>query len=375
MATYEFTPPSFLQNVDVEKLHQQMLALLPEDIDKVEAGFPWDFTRPTAVIASELLEFFIPEVIKLMFPQWSYGEFLNYIGNAAQVVRKSAGYATATVQFTGTPGTIIPTGTVLATEASGGGSSIEYATLELCSIGVDGTVDVAVQAVEAGIEGNVNIGAITLMSSPIDGVVAVTNTEAATGGTDEEEDDDYRERIISANESIEASFVGNNSDYKRWAEEVTGIGAAVVIPEWNGPETVKIACMDSNGEIANQRLLDAVYAHIMSPDDPMERLAPPNVILTVSAPTLVEISYAFTPEISPDYELATVITAFSESLAKYYKEAADDGEVKYIQVHALLTNTPGIEDFTGLTMNGGTANVTINQDEYPHTYSIDGGEE
>lgn len=51
-----------------------------------------------------------------------------------------------------------------------------------------------------------------------------------------ETDDELRERIMEANEQMDDSYIGNESDYKRWAESVAGIGTAIVVPEWNGPE-------------------------------------------------------------------------------------------------------------------------------------------
>lgn len=38
---------------------------------------------------------------------------------------------------------------------------------------------------------------------------------------------------------MDDSYIGNESDYKRWAESVAGIGTAIVVPEWNGPEEVQ----------------------------------------------------------------------------------------------------------------------------------------
>lgn len=372
---YDFVLPDFLQDgTDVDTIHEKMMELLPDDIDKTEGGFPWDFTRPTALIAAELLQFYIPESLKLMFAQWSTGSYLDLLATPAQITRKAANYATAVLTVEGTSGTEIPAGTVFATEAAGGVSSIEFVSLEDTEIGSEGTVDVTVQASEAGTGSNVNPGTIVLMSEPINGVTSVTNAEKASGGTEEESDDDLRERILEAYANMDTSYVGNNADYKRWAEEVTGIGTAIVVPEWDGPETVKIVCLDSNGEGANQTLLTAVYNHIMQPDSPMDRLAPPNVILTVAKPTLVNIAYAFTPELETGFELETVIAAFKKSLDTYYKTCSSDGMVKYIHVHTLLEETPGIKDFNGLTMNGGTDNIDIDADEYPYTSSIDGGD-
>lgn len=370
----EFVLPEFLQTgTSAEEIHARMMDMLPDDIDKTEAGFPWDFTRPTAMIAAELLQFYLPEVIKLMFPQWSTGQYLDYLAAMAQTERKPANYATAVLKIIGEPGVTIGQGEVFATESANGVPSIEFATLESVEIGSTGKVEVTVQALTPGVDSNVNPGTIVLMSEPIKGITSVTNPERASGGTAEESDDELRERILEANAQMDVSYVGNNADYKRWAEEVPGIGTAIVVPEWNGPETVKIVCLDANGEAANQTLLTAVYNHIMAPDSPMDRLAPPNTKLTVAAPELVHITYSFNPTLKSGYELETVIKEFKQRLENYYKTTADDGEVKYIRVHAILAETQGIDDFENLLMNGETDNIPIDADQYPYTEDVETG--
>ena len=139
-------------------------------------------------------------------------------------------------------------------------------------------------------------------------------------------------------------------------------------------ETVKIVCLDQNGEGANKTLLDAVYNYIMAPDNPADRLAPPNTILTVAAPDLVNISYSFTVTVADGFELSTVVSGFKKQLESYYKTVANDGAVKYIKVHALLTETPGVEDFTDLLINGSTDNIHIENDEYPYTENVEAKE-
>ena len=309
-----------------------------------------------------------------MFPQWSSGSFLDYLAAGSQTKRKAATYAEAVLSLEGEPGTIVPAGTVFATEAKNDQPSIEFAAVESCILGEDGKGTVLVRALLDGRQPNVNAGTIVLMSEPVEGIRTVTNKEKATGGTEEESDDDRRERILEADASEETSYIGNNADYKRWAKAVDGIGDAIVIPEWNGPETVKIVCLDQNGEGANKTLLDAVYNYIMAPDNPADRLAPPNTILTVAAPDLVNIAYSFTVVLADGFELDTVISSFKKLLESYYKTVADDGAVKYIKVHALLTSTPGVEDFTNLLINGSTDNVRIENDEYPYTQGVEARE-
>lgn len=368
---YDFVLPDFLQDCDVDTIHSRMMDMLPDDIDKTEAGFPWDFTRPTAIISSELLEFYIPEAIKLMFPQWSSGEFLDYLANMARLSRKAPNFATATVAVEGEPGILIEAGTVFSTRSTDSSEAVEFATLESCVLDSTGKGSVIVQALIAGKESNVNANTITLLLVPIEGISSITNPEKASGGTEEETDDELRDRIMEANENMDDSYIGNNADYKRWAESVPGIGAAIVVPEWNGPETVKIVVLDANGEAANETLQRAVYNYIMSPDSPIDRLAPPNTILTVAAPELVHISYVIEGlSLESEYEEEMVLEEFKKGLAAYYKTVSEDKEVKYNWVHSILTNTPGVEDFAKLLMNGATSNIAVMMDEYPYTDQV-----
>ena len=129
--------------------------------------------------------------------------------------------------------------------------------------------------------------------------------------------------------------------------------------------------LDGNGEAANETLQKAVYNYIMSPESPLDRLAPPNTILTVSAPELVEIDYTIKSiELEDGYAQEEVLKDFKAGLAKYYKTVNSEGEVKYNWVHSVLTNTPGVDDFEELLMNGGISNIEIKLDQYPNTKSI-----
>jgi len=51
--TFTFVAPSWLENQDAGTIHQRMMKTLPEDIDDTEGGFPWDFTKPTALEKAE----------------------------------------------------------------------------------------------------------------------------------------------------------------------------------------------------------------------------------------------------------------------------------------------------------------------------------
>ena len=98
---------------------------------------------------------------------------------------------------------------------------------------------------------------VTLQKQPNKNVTSVTNENPIRGGTDEEDDDTYRERILEKLRSAEVSFVGCDADYVRWAKEVSGVGSAVVEAEWKGPGTVKVVVADPDGSAVGEETLQA----------------------------------------------------------------------------------------------------------------------
>lgn len=366
----EFELPDFLQNCDVDAIHGKMLAELPDDIDKIQGGFVWDFTRPTATVVSELLEYYIPETLKLIFPQWSNGEYLDCLARTANLQRKAAEYAKVSLVINGEAGIVIPDGTVFVTPATDETESIEFETEEKCILDEGGTGTITARAIVAGSESNVNANTVTLMAIPIDGITSITNPAAGIGGVDEETDDAFRERIIAADAILDVSFVGNNADYKRWAEEVSGVGTAIVIPEWNGPGTVKIVCVDANGEAANLSVLNAVHNHIMSPQDPEKRLAPIGAILTVTAPDAVSVAYKFAVSLEEGYETGMIENVFRTAMVDEYKNAKESGSLKYSHVYSIITRIAGVSDLKELTMNGKRENIKLSKGQYVQTESV-----
>lgn len=371
MSIPEFIPPSFLSDQDAETIHKRMMENLPPDIDDMENGFPWDFTKPTALEKAEMLEFHLVETLKIMFPMWAYDEWLDYHAKGRGITRKPANAASGELLITGISGTTIPAGFKFAAPATADTPAIEYQTTEKYTIGEDGTVRAQITAVEAGPKGNVPANTVTLMMTPIKGITSITNEANITGGTEVENDDELRNRIMEIDAASEASFVGSDGDYKRWAEEVPGVGTALVMPEWAGPGTVKVVVIDSNGQPANAAIIAAVYDNIMSPGDRLQRKAPIGATVTIEAPTAKELNYTFTLELKAGENQETVLERFKAQLRTYYVEAKKDGVVRYNRVSSILTNTDGVKDFTDLTINGGTVNIDLEEDEYPVTGIVD----
>lgn len=369
----EFEIPKFLQDHSIDDIHKKMKEILPADLDLSAGNHAWNLTRPTAMVAAELCEFVLPEVIKLIFPQWSYGEFLDYHAKDRGITRRPANAASGEITITGAPNFVIPKGSLFSTAAVNEQPSVDYKTLEAATIPESGTVTVAVECTQGGIVGNTGINTIVLVSSRLTGVSAVTNAAAVTGGTEEEDDESLIERITEYDQSQGTSYVGSMADYKRWATSVPGVGSATIIPAEDSTGLVKIILTDSNGAPATEQLCIEVYNYIMRPDAPYERLAPVNAYINVLPPDTINISIKATVELTGDATLESVKAGYMAQLALYLPIALDEGEIKYSRVAAALAAVEGANDYSDLqiglkvgdTVEYGTANIAVTSAQLP----------
>lgn len=363
----EFITPEFVNNSDPDTIQSRMMNNLPVDISDMPADFPYDFTMPTAIEISRLIQYNLTRTLMLMFPMWAWGEWLDLHGVSAKVTRKQASRASGHVTVTGIAGTIIEEGTVFCTEGTTDVESVEFATTEEATIPEQGTVDIPVASVLTGATYNVTRNTVTLQKQPNENITSVTNENPIRGGTDEEDDDTYRERILEKLRSAEVSFVGCDADYVRWAKEVSGVGSAVVEPEWKGPGTVKVVVADPDGSAVGEETLKAVENYIVSPKDRLKRLAPIGASVTISTVQDMTMKYRAVIELESNYSVDNVKEAFLSALKTYYRTAKDNEEIRYTVVSALLSNTAGVIDFSGLKINSGTDNIAVAADYYPVT--------
>lgn len=365
----KFVPPEFVENSSPEEIQRRMMNNLPEGIDDTPGGFPWDFTFPTAIQKAELIQFHLVRTLMLMFPMWAWGEWLDRHAEMCGITRRPAGYASGVLIVEGNPGTQIKEGSIFATPATDTDSSLLFRVVEDVEIPEKGAADVSVVAVATGTKSNVPIGTVTLMAVPIKGISSVTNKEAITGGTDTENDESLRERIQEANTSP-ISFVGNDSDYVRWAKEVVGVGSVVVLPEWDGPGTVKLVILDSNGKPGNTSILSSVYDYIVSPNDRQRRLAPIGATVTVAAPETIEMRFRATIVLDADFTMKAVQDGFAKNMLQYYETAKQEGMLVYTQMAAVLSETAGVDDYIEFLVNDKKENIPISQALYPETIEI-----
>lgn len=360
----DFEVPDFL-NEDTDTIHGRMLSKAPKDVNIIEGDFFWDNTRPSAVEFANMQEKF-KALLKIPFPQFSYGKYLDYLGELKGLPRNDATFSTGQIKINAVPNTQITAGKIACTVGTDDKKSVEFELLETKTIDNTGVAYINAKCTEAGIIGNVPAGSIILMATPINGIKAITNETEFKGGTDIEDDIPYSSRIVDAEKQEKLS--GADSDYIRWAKEVDGVGYAYVEEEWNGPGTVKVLILDKNGQTATQELIDAVQeyvAPIVPKGENRGGLAPIGALVTITTPSVLEISVKANFTFTSGYDSSSVLNEIKSSINNYITGIKLNGTILFKAIESVvgsfILQNKGIDDYSNLTVNDVTTNITLSE--------------
>ena len=200
-----------------------------------------------------------------------------------------------------------------------------------------------------------------MMPVQIAGIVSVSNSDALTGGYDAETDEAYYERYILRLQTPPTS--GNQYHYRLWALEVTGVGGVQIYPLGHGDNTVDVVLIDVDGHPADGELVERVQTHIDPGSKGLgEGEAPIGAYCYVSGAEAVELTLSMTVQTLPDAEQEAVTAAVKAVVADYLKSIAfTQNYVSYARINAAILEADGVQDVSGLTVNGATANVAIRE--------------
>lgn len=121
---------------------------------------------------------------------------LNYHGGDKNIPRNPATNAYADLVFKGAPGYIIQAEETFSTDGD-----IQFALLDDVTLDTDGNGIGQAISLDTGSYNNVFANTITNVVNPVEEIISVTNPNAATGGSDIESINSYRDRLLKANES------------------------------------------------------------------------------------------------------------------------------------------------------------------------------
>jgi hypothetical protein len=216
----------------------------------------------------------------------------------------------------------------------------------------------------------------------VDAVVGVLTVEMVTipsGGADEESNFEYMNRL-SDRASLLTPVPILAADYALLAMDISGVGRSLGIDGYNpGDDTynneryVTVAIADVNGAATSSILKSEVQAYL-------ESFREVNFEVRVMDPTYTVINVVVNLTRLDNADSTLVVLAVEQALAEYLnpaswgspaRDGADPGDtrnwrqvtkVRYLEVAQIINNVSGVDYINTLTVNGGTADITLTGD-------------
>lgn len=310
---------------------------------------------------AHLLFSYLTWISKQVFPDTAELEYLNRWASIWGITRSEATFAQLNLTITGSEGSIVPQGTIYQRE-----DGFQYTLDAEVTIPVGGSYIGQITASESGSQGDIDVGTIINLLSPIAGIDSEATIESIVIDADDtESDDSLRERLI--NRLQLPPLGGSANDYIQWARAVTGVTRAWVLPLYLGPGTVGVSFVTDDEDP-----IIPSAAKVQEVQDYIDYLKPVTALVTVFAP--VEAPMSLDISIKPnDTEVQqNIITELEDlvrrdaTLAGSYKSpgVTNDGSILLSKIRQSISIAVGLDDFEINLINGvAPANVVPNDGE------------
>ncbi|MBR2209033.1 MAG: baseplate J/gp47 family protein [Synergistaceae bacterium] len=238
---------------DIFKIYEQITARTLAKGDPVRL-----FIETVALIIIQQRSL-IDYAAKMNLLAYASGAYLDHLGALLGVTRLEASNALTTLKFTlseaQNTNILIPAGTRVTPDGK-----ILFATIEAATIPAgDTSINITAQCMTSGETGNGFIsGQIKRLVDPFGYEASVENIDSSYGGSDIENDENFRERIQIAPESF--SVAGARGAYEYYARSARQdiIDVAVVGPPELEPGYVEIYPLMTGGELPTDEILEVV---------------------------------------------------------------------------------------------------------------------
>lgn len=130
---------------------------------------------------------------------------------------------------------------------------------------------------------------------------------------------------------------------------------------WNGTDNIELRITRLDAENATILWIDKVLYRSAFSKDTGEVKAPIGARVSVEIAASVTINVSATLVLANGYTLGGVQTSVGNSIAAYLKDIAytDDNDPRYAKIANAILDTVGIVDYSNLTVNGGTSNIAV----------------
>lgn len=191
---------------------------------------------------------------------------------------------------------------------------------------------------ENGKDYNVVAGTITQLTGTPGGLTSVVNQNAFVGGSDVEDIEHFRSRLL---DNVREPETGSPLDVQAWAESIEGVESATVFSNdnlgtpTNGHVTVRIAGPDAT--IPSSDVVAEVLNFLIGKD-----LV--NVIfhVTTFTPNIQNITVAITPDVG--FTVSDLTNAISQTITQYVNSIPSGGTLYVSKILAAVSDVVGVAD-------------------------------
>lgn len=351
-----------LSNKTYANLLNDMLSNVPNKYDKREGGIMQSAVGPAAY-AFEEYYLVLNQIQQAAFVQTAVGSSLDLLSVLGGIKRKQA---TAAVRL-GVFNQPVPIGSRFST--INGEASINF----IVTAKTDNPNQFQLTAETKGTIGNDYTGEI-LPITYIQGLSKAEITDILVPGDDEETDDEFRERLITA--LNEKPFGGNVAAYREFVGGLDGVGGVQVYPTWNGGGTVKLSVIGADWQPASTTLINNVQNAVDPPPNQGLGLgmAPIGAKVTVVAPTAVTVNISGSVTLAAGYEIGqitpvveTAINEYLLNIRKLWAKPVVYGGVEYAanvyraQIVAAIVGVAGVLNVEEVKLNNAAQDLILTE--------------
>lgn len=215
------------------------------------------------------------------------------------------------------------------------------------------SLDIKVQAVNAGTQGNVSAGQITSLVQPITFIDTVNNALAFTSGVDSESDAAFRARFVLYINSLSKATPGAI----RYA--LSSISPAIrysLVEDKNLDGSVHTgffyAVVDDGTGSPDANFLSTCYAAV-------DAVRAAGITFAIFAPSTLGVTVLMTITTLTGFVHATVASAVAAAITAYLNSLQIGQTLGYSRLYQAAYSITGVDTVVSATINGGTSDIVV----------------
>jgi uncharacterized phage protein gp47/JayE len=237
-----------------------------------------------------------------------------------------------------------------------------YFVDEYIGVNAEGNHEYRLVCETSGTEPNNVTGNLMPITNSPTGLILAQITECIVEGENESSDDEIRQAYYNYVDNVATD--GNIKQYEKWCAEYDGIGNYKILPLWNGQNTVKVSILSASNRAASPELVAEFQEYLDPNSEGMGNgVAPIGAIVKVTTGYEVGIGVSAKIKMKSGYSDTMPI---NEAVNNYLASIAyKKNTVAYMNIGAAILSVEGVDSISDLKVNGGTADITLGEEETP----------